>query len=39
MQALQRHDAIERVLIDGGWMLEDFESVTGATVAKASLGG
>jgi len=36
---LQRHAAIERVLIDGGWMLEDFESVTGATVAKASLGG
>jgi hypothetical protein len=39
MQALQRHAAIERVLIDGGWMLEDVESVTGATVAKASLGG
>ena len=39
MQALQRHAAIERVLIDGGWMLEDFASVTGATVAKASLGG
>jgi len=39
IRAFQRHAAIERVLIDEGWMLEGFESVTGATVAKASLGG
>ena len=39
MQAFQRHAAIERVLIDEGWMLEGFESVIGATLAAASLGG
>jgi hypothetical protein len=39
MQAFQRHAAIERVLIDEGWMLEGFESVTGATLAEASHGG
>ena len=39
MQAFQRHAAIERVLIDEGWMLEGFESVIGATLADASLGG
>src|ERR1700716_4344079 len=32
MQAFQRHAAIERVLIDEGWMLEGFESVTGAAL-------
>ena len=35
MQAFQRHAAIERVLIDEGWLLEGFESVTGATLAQA----
>ena len=39
MQAFQRHAAIERVLIDEGWMLEGFESVIGATLAHASHGG
>lgn len=39
MQAFQRHAAIERVLIDEGWMLEGFESVIGATLAFASHGG
>jgi hypothetical protein len=39
MAALQRHAAIERVLIDEGWMLEDFESVIGATLAHTSPGG
>ena len=39
MQAFQRHAAIERVLIDEGWMLEGFESVIGATLAAASHGG
>ena len=39
MQAFQRHAAIERVLIDEGWMLEGFESVIGATLADASHGG
>jgi hypothetical protein len=39
MQAFQRHAAIERVLIDEGWLLEGFESVTGATLAPASVGG
>ena len=39
MQAFQRHAAIERVLIDEGWLLEGFESVTGATLAQASIGG
>jgi hypothetical protein len=39
MQAFQRHAAIERVLIDEGWMLEGFESVVGATLAVASHGG
>jgi hypothetical protein len=39
MQAFQRHAAIERVLIDEGWMLEGFESVIGATLAEASHGG
>ena len=39
MQAFQRHAAIERVLIDEGWMLEGFESVIGATLAQESVGG
>jgi hypothetical protein len=39
LQAFQRQAAIERVLIDEGWMLEGFESVTGATLAHASHGG
>ena len=39
MQAFQRHAAIERVLIDEGWTLEGFESVTGAALAHASHGG
>jgi hypothetical protein len=39
MQAFQRHAAIERVLIDEGWMLEGFETVIGATLAQSSLGG
>ena len=39
MQAFQRHAAIERVLIDEGWMLEGFDSVIGATLAVASHGG
>jgi hypothetical protein len=39
MQAFQRHAAIERVLIDEGWMLEGFETVIGATLAEASYGG
>ena len=39
MQAFQRHAAIERVLIAEGWMLEGFESVTGAALADVSHGG
>jgi hypothetical protein len=39
MQAFQRHAVIERILIDEGWMLEGFESVVGATLARASHGG
>jgi hypothetical protein len=39
MQAFQRHAAIERILIAEGWMLEGFESVTGATLAHLSSGG
>ena len=39
MQAFQRHAAIERILVDDGWMLEGFESVIGATLAKVSAGG
>ena len=39
MQAFQRHAAIERVLVDEGWLLEGFESVIGATLADAPLGG
>ena len=39
MQAFERHAAIERVLIDEGWLLEGFETVTGATLAQASVGG
>lgn len=39
MQAFQRHAAIERVLIDEGWMLEGFESMIGATLADVSIGG
>jgi hypothetical protein len=39
MQAFQRHAAIERVLIDEGWMLEAFDSVIGATLAHPSNGG
>jgi hypothetical protein len=35
MWAFQRHAAIERILIDEGWMLEGFESVIGATLALA----
>ena len=34
MQAFQRHAAIERVLIDEGWLLEGFESVIGSTLAQ-----
>ena len=26
MSAFERHAAIERILVDGGWMLEEFES-------------
>ena len=39
MPAFQRHAAIERVLVDEGWLLEGFESVSGATLAQLSLGG
>ena len=39
MQAFQRHAAIERVLVDEGWLLEGFESVVGATLAESSHGG
>jgi hypothetical protein len=39
IQAFQRHAAIERVLIDDGWMLQGFESVIGAPLADASHGG
>jgi hypothetical protein len=39
MQAFQRHAAIERVLVDEGWLLEGFESVIGARLAPASVGG
>ena len=39
MQAFRRHAAIERILIEQGWMLEAFELVTGATLATASHGG
>jgi hypothetical protein len=39
MPAFQRHAAIERVLIDEGWLLEEFESVRGATLAQLSVGG
>jgi hypothetical protein len=39
MQAFQRHAAIERVLLNEGWMLEGFESVVGATRAHSSHGG
>jgi hypothetical protein len=35
VQAFQRNAAIERTLIDEGWMLEGFESVNGATLAVA----
>ena len=39
MPAFQRHAAIERILVDEGWLLEGFESVSGATLAQLSLGG
>lgn len=39
LQAFQRQAAIERVLVDEGWMLEGFESVIGATLARVSNGG
>src|SRR4051794_19048805 len=39
MPAFQRHAAIERVLVDEGWLLEAFESVNGAPLAQHSLGG
>jgi hypothetical protein len=39
MRAFQRHAVIERELAEQGWWLEGFESVIGATVANASLGG
>ena len=39
MQAFRRHAAIELVLVDEGWLLESFESVIGATLAKVSAGG
>ena len=39
MQAFQRHAAIERVLIDEGWLLEGFESVIGSALAQPALGG
>ena len=37
--AFQRHAAIERVLVDEGWLLEGFESVNGAALAQLSVGG
>jgi hypothetical protein len=39
MPAFQRHAAIERVLVDEGWLLEGFESVNGAALAQRSVGG
>jgi len=39
MPAFQRHAAIERVLVDEGWLLEGFETVNGATLAQLSVGG
>jgi hypothetical protein len=39
MPAFQRHAAIERVLVEEGWLLEGFESVRGATIAQISVGG
>jgi hypothetical protein len=39
MQAFQRHAAIERVLLDEGWLLEGFESVIGSALAQPALGG
>jgi hypothetical protein len=39
MPAFQRHAAIERILVAEGWLLEGFESVSGATLAQLSHGG
>jgi len=39
MAAFQRQAAIERLLVQEGWMLEGFESVPGAPLAQASNGG
>ena len=39
MPAFQRHAAIERVLVDEGWLLEGFETVNGAALAQLPLGG
>jgi hypothetical protein len=38
MPALQRHAAVERVLIDEGWLLEGFETVSAATTSVAASG-
>ena len=38
MPAFLRHAAIERVLIDEGWLLEGFETVGAATPGRLSLG-
>jgi hypothetical protein len=38
MPAFQRHAAIERVLIDEGWLLEGFETVSAATTSVAASG-
>jgi hypothetical protein len=35
----ERHASIEQMLIDEGWMLEEFESVVGAPLALAIDGG
>ena len=37
MQAFQRHAAIERVLVDEGWLLEGFESVLARRLLKFPL--
>jgi hypothetical protein len=37
MPAFQRHAAIERVLIDEGWLLEGFETLNAAPPGQLSL--
>jgi hypothetical protein len=39
MQAFQRHASIERTLVGEGWLLEGFESTTGAPLAVSCHGG